>query len=71
MLSMNLKEKKVFGNDAGEDEALEIPNAYYIDNTDFDDFFEFEEKLSVVSARKVMGKSALLSRLEYRFVVVN
>ncbi|GAB6263606.1 P-loop ATPase, Sll1717 family [Photobacterium sp. R1] len=66
MISLNLKEKRIFGNEAGEDEDLEVLNSYYIDHRDFDDFFDSEEKLSIVSARKGMGKSALLSRLEYK-----
>lgn len=66
MVNVNLKDKKLFGNDAGEDEDLDVLNAYYIDHSDFDDFFDNDEKISVVSARKGMGKSALLSRLEYK-----
>lgn len=66
MLNVNLKDKKLFGNEAGEDETLEVLNSYYIDNEDFDDFFDVDENLSIVSARKGMGKSALLSRLQYR-----
>lgn len=66
MVNINLKDKKLFGNEAGEDENLEILNSYYIDNNDFDDFFDVDENLSIVSARKGMGKSALLSRLEYK-----
>ncbi|HJE69412.1 P-loop ATPase, Sll1717 family [Pseudomonas oryzihabitans] len=66
MISINLRDKKLFGNDAGEDEDLDHLNAYYIENNDFDDFYNSEEKLSIVSARKGMGKSALLSRLHYK-----
>ncbi|MBD7978888.1 P-loop ATPase, Sll1717 family [Serpens gallinarum] len=68
MLNVNLKDKKLFGNEAGEDENLEILNSYYIDNSDFDDFFDADESLSIVSARKGMGKSALLSRLQYKLI---
>ena len=66
MISINLRDKKLFGNEAGEDEDLEHLNAYYIENNDFDDFYDPSEKLSIVSARKGMGKSALLSRLDYK-----
>lgn len=66
MIKIKLKDKKLFGNEAGEDEDLEVLNSYYIDHKDFDDFFDPDEKLSIVSARKGMGKSALLSRLEYK-----
>lgn len=55
----------MFGNDAGEDEAQEILNSYFIDNDDFDDFYDDEHRLCVVNARKGMGKSTLLSKLDY------
>lgn len=66
MVTINLKDKKLFGNDAGEDEDLEVLNSYYIDHPDFDEFFDEDENLSIASARKGMGKSALLSRLEHK-----
>ncbi|MCK9398137.1 MAG: hypothetical protein M0Q44_21435 [Methylobacter sp.] len=66
MVYINLKDKKLFGNEAGEDEDLDLLNSYYIDHEDFEDFFDKDERLSIVSARKGMGKSALLSRLEFK-----
>lgn len=66
MLRININDKKLFGNDAGEDEDLEVLNSYYIDHPDFEDFFSEDERLSIASARKGMGKSALLSRLEHK-----
>ncbi|MFT7007859.1 MAG: hypothetical protein ACJAXJ_002398 [Colwellia sp.] len=66
MIVLNLRDKNIFGNEAGEDESLDILNSYYVDNEDFYDFFDAGTPLSVVSARKGMGKSALLSRLEYK-----
>jgi hypothetical protein len=68
VININLKDKKLFGNEAGEDEDLDVLNSYYIDHSDFEDFFDSEENLSIVSARKGMGKSALLSRLEYKLI---
>lgn len=68
MIKVNLKDKKIFGNEAGEDEKLSVLNSYYIEHSDFDDFFDLEERLSIVSARKGMGKSALLSRLQYKLI---
>ncbi|MFA1575105.1 P-loop ATPase, Sll1717 family [Vibrio cyclitrophicus] len=68
MVNINLKDKKIFGNDAGEDEELDVLNSYYIEHTNSYDFFDSSEKLSIVSARKGMGKSALLSRLEYKLI---
>lgn len=66
MLVIDIRNSELFGNEAGEDEDLSILNSYYIDNDEFYDFFDLNKRLSVVSARKGMGKSALLSRLEYR-----
>ncbi|OAI16481.1 hypothetical protein A1359_07470 [Methylomonas lenta] len=66
MVFIDLKDKKLFGNEAGEDEDIDVLNSYYIDHEDFNDFFNKNERLSIVSARKGMGKSALLSRLEYK-----
>ena len=66
MIEVNLRDPKLFGNEAGEDEDLDVLNSYYIDNDEFYDFFDLDNRLSVVSARKGMGKSALLSRLEYK-----
>lgn len=63
MVSINIKDKDLFGNDAGEDESIEVLNSYYVDNTDFDDFFDQAIRLNVVSARKGMGKSAMISRM--------
>lgn len=66
MVYINLNDKKLFGNEAGEDEDIDVLNSYFIDHEDFEDFFKEKERLSIVSARKGMGKSALLSRLEYK-----
>ncbi|WP_232790839.1 P-loop ATPase, Sll1717 family [Shewanella sp. Pdp11] len=68
VLRIDLKDKKIFANEAGEDENLSVLNSYYIDHSDFDPFFDIEERLSIVSARKGMGKSALLSRLEFKLI---
>ncbi|MDX2370865.1 MAG: hypothetical protein QNK36_21095 [Colwellia sp.] len=65
MIVVDLKDRNLFGNDAGEDEDLELLNSYYIDNPDFDDFFDAQVNLCVASARKGMGKSTLISKLEY------
>jgi energy-coupling factor transporter ATP-binding protein EcfA2 len=64
-VKINLRDKTLFGNEAGEDEDIEILNSYFLEKTIFDDFYENSTKLAVVSGRKGMGKSALLSKLEY------
>lgn len=63
MVSINIKDKDLFGNDAGEDEDIDVLNSYYVDASDFDDFFDQSIRLNVVSARKGMGKSAMISRM--------
>lgn len=63
---IDFKDKDLFGNDAGEDETPEILNSYFIDIPEFEDFYNPLNSLCVVSARKGMGKSALLYRLAYR-----
>ena len=68
MINFDFKDKKIYGNEAGEDEDVEILNSYYVDHTDFDYFFDPNERLSIVSARKGMGKSALLARLHYKLL---
>lgn len=68
MLYLDLKDVDLFGNEAGEDEELELLNSYYLDNNEFDPFFDQGRRLSIVSARKGMGKSALVSRLHYRLL---
>ncbi|SDS00261.1 hypothetical protein SAMN05216271_0931 [Halopseudomonas sabulinigri] len=65
MIHIDIKDKDLFGNDAGEDENIEVLNSYYIDNPDFEDFFDRSVRLNVVSARKGMGKSAMISRMAY------
>ncbi|WP_339775206.1 hypothetical protein [uncultured Methylophaga sp.] len=65
MISIDIKNKDLFGNDAGEDENIEVLNSYYVESPDFEDFFDRSIRLSVVSARKGMGKSAMISRMTY------
>lgn len=64
MISIDLKDRKLFGNEAGEDEDIDVLNSYYVDHEDFSEFYDEDVRLSIVSARKGMGKSALLSRLQ-------
>lgn len=66
MVNINLKDKDLFGNEAGEDESPDLLNSYFVDYDDFSTFYDKEERLSIVSARKGMGKSALLSRLYWK-----
>jgi hypothetical protein len=66
ILNIDIIDKELFGNDAGEDEKIEILNSYYVEREDLKDFFDKTVKLNVISARKGMGKSSLLARLNYK-----
>ncbi|MGE8451690.1 MAG: hypothetical protein ACN6OP_13915, partial [Pseudomonadales bacterium] len=66
MIQIDIKDKELFGNDAGEDENIEVLNSYYIENPESEDFFDTSIRLNVVSARKGMGKSAMISKMTYK-----
>ena len=57
-----------FGNDNGEDEDSKVLAASFIELQSFQKACDTSRKLEIVKARKGMGKSALLSHLEYRLV---
>ena len=65
MSFLDLNDKELFGNDAGEDEKPSILESYFIDLKEFEDFYSLKQNLCVVSARKGMGKSALLNKFAY------
>jgi energy-coupling factor transporter ATP-binding protein EcfA2 len=64
-ISIDFNDRTLFGNEAGEDEDIEILNSYFLDKTCFNDFYNETTKLAVISGRKGMGKSALLSKLNF------
>lgn len=55
----------LFGNDAGEDEAPDILNSYFVDQPAFRPFLSRGVPFQLARSRKGMGKSALLSKLAY------
>jgi hypothetical protein len=63
---IKLNDKDLFGNAAGEDEDPEILDSYYIDLPRFENFYDLNTSVCIASARKGMGKSALLSMFEYK-----
>ena len=65
MLDIDLSDKELFGNDAGEDETPSVLESYFIDLDEFSEFYSQAQNLCVVSARKGMGKSALLNKFAY------
>lgn len=62
----DLIDPELFGNEAGDDEDLEILNSYFLDKPEFDRFFSPTTRLSFVRSRKGVGKSALLKQTLYR-----
>lgn len=58
--------KKIFGNDAAEDELPEKLAEYYVSLEDFNDFDDTEDKLLIVRGRKGTGKSTILSYFSYK-----
>ncbi|HEX7648503.1 MAG TPA: hypothetical protein VF450_13945, partial [Noviherbaspirillum sp.] len=62
-VSLNLSDKLLFGNDAGEDEDSEVLASYFLSQSSFDEFLNQSVRLHVARGRKGVGKSALLSKL--------
>ena len=62
-MKLPIYDEKLFGNLAGEDEDLAILKSSFYEHEMFNKFYEEDRKLSIVSARKGMGKSALLKFL--------
>ena len=65
MLS-DLIDNDLFGNEAGEDEDVEILSSYFCDKPEFDSFYSTKQKLHFVRSKKGVGKSALLVQTMYR-----
>ena len=57
-----LDDGTLFGNDAAEDEDKSILMSYFVDQASFGRFFDPARRLEIATARKGMGKSALLVR---------
>ncbi|MCL1532003.1 hypothetical protein M3O57_16695 [Xanthomonas nasturtii] len=66
MLNLDLSDESIFGNEAGEDEDQFRLNEHFVNHEVFNSFFDKSKNISVVSARKGMGKSALISQLRHR-----
>lgn len=70
MLRINLHDD-IFGNEAGEDEDPNILERYFVTAPKFNKFFDFDRRISVVNAKKGMGKSALLMTLNQKLIDSN
>lgn len=60
MKRRDLTDPELFGNEAGEDEDIEILDSYFLNKPEFDRFSSERTKLGFVRSRKGMGKSTLL-----------
>ncbi|WP_322065346.1 P-loop ATPase, Sll1717 family [Burkholderia ubonensis] len=57
---------ELFGNEAGDDEDLEVLNSYFLNKPEFDRFYSPSTRLAFVRSRKGVGKSALLKQTLFR-----
>lgn len=62
----DLADPELFGNEAGEDEDVDILASYFLEKSEFDQFYGDKKKLAFVRARKGMGKSALLAYTQFQ-----
>lgn len=65
-MKLQLDDRRLWGNEAADDEDPEILNSYFVSRPEWREFFEPETGLSIARARKGMGKSALLSECAFR-----
>jgi hypothetical protein len=65
-LRRDLADPELFGNDAGEDEEIEVLASYFVEKQEFDRFFSPKQRLGFVRSRKGVGKSALLKQTLFR-----
>lgn len=57
-----LIDPELFGNEAGDDEPIEVLDSYFLSKPEFDRFYSPANKLAFVRSRKGVGKSALLKK---------
>lgn len=62
----NLLQKIDFGNEAGEDVYPKELSAYFVEHEQFKAYLGFEKRLVVATAKKGVGKSALIQWISYR-----
>ncbi|HEA3131972.1 TPA: hypothetical protein RVR73_003302 [Aeromonas hydrophila] len=62
----DLADPDLFGNEAGEDEDVDVLASYFLEKSEFEQFYGDRKKLAFVRARKGMGKSALLAYTQFQ-----
>lgn len=65
-IDIKLDSRKLWGNEAADDESAERLNSYFVMQPVFEDFFDKDERFLVARARKGLGKSALLRECAFR-----
>jgi len=65
-MKQDLINPDLFGNEAGDDEDLDVLNSYFVAKPEFDRFFSSDHRLAFVRSRKGVGKSALLKQTQFR-----
>lgn len=63
---IQLDSRKLWGNEAADDESAERLNSYFVMQPVFESFFDPSERFLVARARKGLGKSALLKECAFR-----
>lgn len=61
----DLIDPELFGNEAGDDEDVEILNSYFLNKPEFARFYSPSTRLAFVRSRKGVGKSALLKQTHF------
>jgi len=62
---LDFEDPDLFGNDAAEEEDPEILASYFVEKPHFNKFYDPRRRIAIVRARKGMGKSALLAKLNH------
>lgn len=57
--------ESLFGNEAGEDEDIQILNSYFVEKMEFDRFYSPKNRFLITQSRKGVGKSTLLKKTLY------
>ena len=66
MSGRDLADPELFGNEAGEDEPIEVLYSYFAEKEEFNSFYSDQIRLGFVRSRKGVGKSALLKQTLYK-----
>jgi len=63
---LKLDDRALWGNEAADDEDPAVLNSYFVNQSEWSDFFNERFTISIARARKGMGKSALLRQCAYK-----